>query len=128
MTNPQIQKEKEVSSVISYRVGELEKKVEVLTTTIQHGQDKLEKKLTDLMLHFATVEQLSDVKVAAHEEHERIWKKINDVEKKVDTMQVGVNDIGKNNVTLSLVQKIVFGAATIALVAIATSIINKAIM
>lgn len=114
-------------SVLSYRVGQLELGVAELKKTVEVGQEKLDKKLTDLMLHFATQKDLAEVKTAAHEEHQRLWDKIDEVEIKTNTIQKSVDDMAKSNISMTLVQKIVFTAVGIALLAIANGVIDKVV-
>ena len=115
-------------SVLSYRVGQLELGVAELKKTVENGQEKLDKKLTDLMLHFATIQQVDDVKKAAHVEHQRLWEKIDEVECKADKIQVTVTKIKESNVSFSLAQKAVFSVIGLILLAVATSLVNKVLI
>lgn len=115
-------------SVLSYRVGQLELGVASLKETVEKGQEKLDKKLNDLMLHFATIQQVDDVKKAAHVEHQRLWEKIDEVECKADKIQVTVTKIKESNVSFSLAQKAVFSVIGLILLAVATSLVNKVLI
>lgn len=114
----------ENNSVLSYRVGQLEIAFTDFKKTVIDGQEKLDKKLSDLMQHYATKVELADVKNQAHEEHQRLWDKINEVDGRVGGVQVTVDGISQSNVSMSLVQKVVFGGISIALIAIANGVIT----
>lgn len=115
-------------SVLSYRVGQLELGVASLKETVEKGQEKLDKKLNDLMLHFATIQQVDDVKKAAHVKHQHLWEKIDEVECKADKIQVTVTKIKESNVSFSLAQKAVFSVIGLILLAVATSLVNKVLI
>ena len=72
--------------VLTYRVGQLEIVVGTLQKTVEQGQEKLDKKLTDLMLHFATVESVESLKREAHTEHVDIREDIDKAQKAIDEL------------------------------------------
>lgn len=127
-TTTQTVTEDNPQSVLSYRVGQLELGVASLKETVEKGQEKLDKKLNDLMLHFATIQQVDDVKKAAHVSHQRLWEKIDEVECKADKIQVTVTKIKESNVSFSLAQKAVFSVIGLILLAVATSLVNKVLI
>lgn len=127
-TTAQTVTEDSPQSVLSYRVGQLELGVASLKETVEKGQEKLDKKLTDLMLHFATIQQVDDVKKAAHDEHQRLWEKIDEVECKTDKIQTTVTKIKESNVSFTLTQKAVFSVIGLIILAVVTSLINKVLI
>ena len=72
--------------VLAYRVGQLEIAFGTLQKTVEQGQEKLDKKLTDLMLHFATVESVESLKREAHTEHVDIREDIDKAQKAIDEL------------------------------------------
>ena len=112
--------DQDTSSVLAYRVGQLEKTVDI-------GFKELKVELQELKAHYATKTELADVKAQAHEEHQRLWDKINEVDSNVGAVQTTVDDMAKSNVSMTLVQKIVFTGVGIALLALTNGLLDKLI-
>ena len=106
--------------VIAYRVGELEKAVTI-------GFREVKSELQELKAHYATKEEVAGFRSEAHDEHLRLWTEIKKTQGEVEGVQKTVNEISKKNVSMSLVQKIVFAAVGIALLALANGLMDKLI-
>lgn len=99
-------------SVLAYRVGQLE-------LAVAGGLKEVKDELHELQRHYATKLELAEVRTQNHEEHERIWNELKRVDGDVVTVRKGVDRMEKANSSMSLVQKIVFAAVAIGLLAIA---------
>lgn len=120
MTDLDNKKEENSPAVLAYRVGQLE-------IAVATGFKEIKEELALQKALYATKVEVVEIRTQAHEEHERIWNEIKRVDKDVKCVQSSVDDMGKSNVSFSLVQKIVFALVAIILLAVANGWTDKLI-
>lgn len=107
-------------AVIAYRLGQVE-------NAVKDGFSAHNIKLDNLINNFATKSEVLEVKSKASDEHLRIWNELKRVSNEVTSVQGTVDTISAKNVSLSWVQRIVFGGVAIALLALANGIVSQVI-